>query len=165
MTPWDVMGDDLLVEPRYRDVLVCLDGSKESWLALEHAVAAAHAVDCRLTLFTVVPETPALIGPTPISRDQLVDDVQREMYGHLARARDAVPDDVSVRTLMKTGDAATRIVETADELGCDAIFLGTRGRGRIGALLGSVSHAVLHRARTAVIVVRATHPEAPRSAD
>jgi nucleotide-binding universal stress UspA family protein len=149
------MGDGILVEPQYRDVLVCVDGSKESWLALEHAVAAAHAFDARLTLLTVVPETPALIGPAPISREQLVNEVQREMYGALARARDAVPADVSVRTLMKTGDAPARIVETADELGCDAIFLGTRGRGRIGALLGSVSHAVLHRARVSVIVVRA----------
>src|SRR4051794_18907164 len=130
------MGDDVLNEPRYSDVLVCVDGSKEAWLALEHAVAAAHAFSARLTLLTVVPETPALIGPAPISREQLVNEVQREMYGFLARARDAVPSDISVRTLMKTGDAATRIGETAAELGCDAIFLGTRGRGRIGALLG-----------------------------
>jgi len=37
----------------------------------------------------------------------------------------------------------------------DAVVLGARGLGRIGALLGSVSQYVLHHAEIPVIVVHA----------
>jgi nucleotide-binding universal stress UspA family protein len=144
-----------LVEPRYRDILVAYDGSPEADQALAHAVAAAHATGARLTLLTVAPETPALIGPAPITREQLADEVAREMQGILGRARDAIPQDISVTTLLRTGDAANEIIRVAEELGCDAILMGTRGRGRIASLLGSVSQEVMHRAPVPVLVVHA----------
>jgi nucleotide-binding universal stress UspA family protein len=136
---------------------VGIDGSNESWLALEHAVAASHVGGCCLTLLTVVPDSPALLGPSPVTREQLAAEVEHELQAVLARARDAVPDDVSVTTLMRAGDAAAAIVAVAAERGCDAIFLGSRGRGRIGSLLGSVSQAVMHRATANVLVVHAPH--------
>ena len=85
----------------------------------------------------------------------LAAEVQEEMESVLAKARDKIPHDVSVTTIMRTGDAATAICRVAEEQRCDAIMMGSRGRGRIGALLGSVSQAVMHRARSNVIVVHA----------
>jgi nucleotide-binding universal stress UspA family protein len=148
--------DGALEEPRYREVLVAIDGSPEADLALAHAVGVAHALNARLTLVAVAPEPPALIAPAAgVTREQLAADIQAEMSGILAAARDAVPDDVSVTTRLLIGDPADEIVRAAEEGGSDLILMGTRGRGRIGALLGSVSQAVLHRARTTVMVVHA----------
>ena len=150
--------DPDLSEPRYHNVLVAFDGSPESWLALGHAVALSHFQGARLTLLTVIPETPPMIGPTPVGREQLAAELQEEMESVLARARDRVPQDVSITTIMRTGDAPSAICKVAHEQNCDAIMLGSRGRGRIGALLGSVSQAVMHKATTNVIVVHAPRP-------
>ena len=150
---------DALIEPRYTNALIAYDGSPEADQALAHGVALAHSSGARLTLLTVVPDAPAIVGPAPITRDQLAAEVESELKSTLAAARDALPQDVSVTTLMRTGDAASSIVGVAKELRCDVILMGTRGRGRIGSLFGSVSLAVMHRAPVPVIVV---HVPAPR---
>jgi nucleotide-binding universal stress UspA family protein len=49
----------------------------------------------------------------------------------------------NVRMLLEMGDAAKRIVETAREVKCGLLLLGSRGRGGFKELLlGSVSHKV-----------------------
>lgn len=54
-----------------------------------------------------------------------------------------------------TGDPAHTLVDIADRHACDAIIMGGRGQGPLRtALLGSVSHEVLHAARMPVTIVR-----------
>jgi nucleotide-binding universal stress UspA family protein len=65
-----------------------------------------------------------------------------------------MPEDISVTTRLLGGEASRAIVTAAREAGCDLIVMGSRGRGRLqGALLGSVSQAVLHAAPVRVLVV------------
>jgi len=58
-------------------------------------------------------------------------------------------------TEVLTGDTAHRIVKRADELGCDSIVMGTRGRTAIGNLvLGSVANKVVHLTKLPVTLVK-----------
>lgn len=58
-----------------------------------------------------------------------------------------------------SGDPAPTLIEIAGRYGCEAIILGARGMGALrGALLGSVSQAVLHASRLPVTIVK--HAEA-----
>lgn len=51
-------------------------------------------------------------------------------------------------------DAASTILRTAEQLGVDAIVMGTRGRGKIAqAILGSVAQTVAAHARVPVTIV------------
>jgi nucleotide-binding universal stress UspA family protein len=60
------------------------------------------------------------------------------------------------RVVNREGDIAALILAEAADLGAGVIVLGTRGRGGVKSLmLGSVSHAVLHHADRAVLVVPA----------
>ena len=53
------------------------------------------------------------------------------------------------------GHAAEVISQTADDLGCDHIVMGTHGRGALADLLaGSTTVRVVHQARVPVILVK-----------
>jgi len=53
------------------------------------------------------------------------------------------------------GNAAEVIARRAVELGCEQIIMGTRGLGRVGAmLLGSVTTAVIQHAPCPVTLIR-----------
>ena len=68
----------------------------------------------------------------------------------------ALPHDLSVTTLLRHGDPAEQILAVLAEQPFDLLCLGARGRGRVtGALLGSVSTAVLHHSSVPVVVL---HP-------
>ena len=52
-----------------------------------------------------------------------------------------------VETLLRRGYAAEGIIETAEEVGCDLIVMGTHGRtGLTRLLMGSVAENVLPKA-------------------
>ena len=140
--------------PPARSVLVPVDGSEESWLALGHAVAIARIYHSRVTLVTVVPDPPPLYGAAAAQHGEIAAATLAEMERVLAEARDAMPQDLSVTTRLLAGEASHAIVTAARDGGHDLIVMGSRGRGRLqGALLGSVSQAVLHAAPVRVLVV------------
>jgi nucleotide-binding universal stress UspA family protein len=53
------------------------------------------------------------------------------------------------------GDAAQRIMETASEVKCGLLILGSRGRGGFKELLlGSVSHKITNHADCPVLIAK-----------
>jgi len=140
----------------FRRILVAHDGSPDSDAALELAVELARDQNATLTLLTVVPE----LSAAAVSVAAGAYDIDR-VYGEInRRACDAVADDVTVRTVVRHGAPANVIAELAADH--DLVVMGTHGRGRLGeALAGSVSRAVVHSLRGAVLLTRA--PATPRS--
>jgi len=134
----------------YREILVAVDGSRESQRALDHAVELARDEHARLTLVTVV-------APVTLSQVSALTSVAcvRDAYAKvLHNARDAVPDDVGVTTMLLEGNPAREIVRLARTGRYDLVVMGTHGRSRLaGALLGSVSREVLHCAQTPVLLM------------
>ena len=54
-----------------------------------------------------------------------------------------------------TGDPANTIIDVAERFACDMILMGSHGTSALReALLGSVSHEVLHAARIPVMIVK-----------
>jgi nucleotide-binding universal stress UspA family protein len=139
----------------FRNLLVAVDGSSSSWLALRAALTVAHRDAAVMTLVAVAPDVAQQIarwggpvGYVPESQEDL-DGIARDILDEAVRR---LPQDISVRMLARRGNVATEILGAADEGDYDAIVLGARGVGKVGALLGSVSHEILHRARIPVFV-------------
>jgi nucleotide-binding universal stress UspA family protein len=121
-----------------------------------------YAVDqgSRLTLLTVVPNPPGWAATAGVSPRQLADQMETEAVTRLRELAEALPQDLSVTTLLRHGDPAEQILALLREEPFDMLCMGARGRGRItGAVLGSVSTAVLHHSPIPVVVI---HP--PRDA-
>ena len=138
-------------------LLVAIDGSANAELALTAAVTAARRDNATITLITVAPDlaaTPATWSmPIGCSFDQseLDTDARERLDATIAR----IPADISVQTIYRRGKAGPEIIRAAKEGDYDAIILGARGVGRVGALMGSVSSHVLHHADIAVFVAHA----------
>jgi nucleotide-binding universal stress UspA family protein len=150
-----------LETPHYHRILAALDASADLDDVLAHAVLGAQVNRARLTLLMVVPPPPAWSGARPEAAASLGPNLEALFERELARARDAVPDDVSVTTILDHGHAAARILEHAREGAYDLVILGSRGHGGLRAAADSVSLKVLHHSPVPVLVVRVPHSPDP----
>ena len=141
--------------PTFHRILVAIDGSRHSDLALSVAVALAERDHARLTVLTVIPnvtESAAMAygaGVDPIAMQR---DADTSAEKTIRAALEEVPDEQPVETVQRRGHAGPEIVEQVKAGDHDIVILGARGLGRIGSMFGSVSQHVLHHAKSAVFV-------------
>jgi len=148
--------------PRYPRILVALDETPAAAFALRHAVPYAIDQRSQLTLLTVVPAPPRMVAAAGVSPQQLAEEMERHADQHLRRVTATLPRELSVTTILRHGDPAEEILDVVRSQPVDLVCMGARGRGRItGALLGSVSSAVLHHSPVPVVVLHAPHEPDP----
>jgi nucleotide-binding universal stress UspA family protein len=139
----------------FRNILVAIDGSRAAGAALEEAIDLAVSDGARLTLISVaVPPRFRYSGPmyVPYPTEH---DLERAAWEVAERGEALVPVDVAVSSVVRSGRPAAAIVAQAEEGGHDLVVVGSRGLGRLGALvLGSVSRAVCARSSVPVLVAR-----------
>jgi nucleotide-binding universal stress UspA family protein len=149
----------------YRNILVAIDGSPDADAALAHAAELARDQRARLTLVTAVPQVPATAllasGAAP-PRSEVI-----KHYAELLRvAAAALPEDVSVTTLLVEGPAPRALIERSRSGAFDLIVMGSHGHGRLHtSLLGCVSQKVMQASPIPVLLIRAAQEaEAPAPA-
>jgi nucleotide-binding universal stress UspA family protein len=153
----------------FHNILVAVDGSADADAALAHAIDLAECEHTRLTLMTAVAEVP----PTAYvvageQTGQLIERAQAQAESIIRQARDRVPADLPVTTVLSDQPIRIALIRQIKEGHHDLVVMGSRGRGAVrAALLGSVSHYVLHHSRVPVLIVHAERsprlriPEAP----
>jgi len=142
--------------PRYPRILVALDETPAAAFALRHVVPYAVDQRSQLTLLTVVPDPPRFAVTAGVPPEQMTEQMERDAERHLRHVTATLPQTLSVTTILRHGDPAEEILGLVRAQPVDLICMGARGRGRVsGALLGSVSSAVLHHSPVPVIVM---HP-------
>ena len=147
-------------------VVVGIDGSPAAEAALAFAfdeashhgwtVVALHAWDVPSYDLLIVPN-----GPVPVPLTDVADDEIRLTAEVLAGFRDDYPD-VDVEERLVRGPAISSLVAASADAAM--VVIGTHGHGpAMGALLGSVSNGLLHKAKVPVAVVPPL-PTAPSAA-
>ena len=146
----------------FHNILVAVDGSPDAEQALTEAIDLAESEHSRLTLMTGVPQLPATAYLTVgAAVKEFVEDAHAEAEAILQSARERVPEDVLVTVVLSERPIRAALIrQIADGLH-DLVVMGSRGRGAISAaLLGSVSHYVLHHSPVPVLIVHADRSKA-----
>lgn len=136
-----------------RPVVVGVDGSRDGEAALGFAFDAAATRGVTLTAVHAWHDPFASATPAPQpDPTSPVGDEQEVLAERLAGWGEKYPD-VTVERVVLRGRAGRVLVEQSER--AQLLVVGTRGRGDVASLvLGSVSHAVVHRAHCPVAVVR-----------
>jgi nucleotide-binding universal stress UspA family protein len=139
-------------------IVIATDGSAGGRAAVIEGLALARAFGAEVLFVSVHARVVAIYGG-PYYQQQLSE--------ALAGPREALADamalaaeaDVPAEEDLREGDAADEIVRAAKSHEADLIVVGSRGLGRVaGAILGSVSNAVVHHAAVPVLVVKQPSP-------
>jgi nucleotide-binding universal stress UspA family protein len=151
----------------FHNILVAVDGSPHADEALVQAIDLAMSEHARLTLITAEPETPASVYTAPGEWvGELMEQNRACAEAALRRARDRVPADLPVTTVLTEQPIRAAMICQIKEGHHDLVVMGSRGRGAIrSSLLGSVSHYVLHHSPVPVLIVHAESSPELVSAD
>jgi nucleotide-binding universal stress UspA family protein len=126
----------------FQNILVAVDGTADADAALAHAIDIAESEHARLTLMSAVAEFP----PTAYlaageEMGKLSETAHRQAEAVIRHARDQVPADLPVTTVLTDEPIRPALIRQIKEGRHDLVVMGSRGRGTVrAALLGSVSH-------------------------
>lgn len=135
-----------------KKILVAVDGSEYSNVAVKKAGELAEKFGSKVTLLNVV-------KPLSVFHEgvEIVEALQKDEAMQILRKSKEILIDMEIdsKTLFRKGDPTSEIVDIARENDVDLIVIGSRGFSGIKMfLLGSVSKRVTEHAHCSVLVVR-----------
>ena len=145
----------------YTNIMIALDGSRESLQAVREALALVErGLHADIALVNVQ-EAASLLQLATQDSDAIAA-AAVEAGEHLMAEGAALLDAAGMGYSMEVvlGEPGSVLVDMAEQLGADMVIIGARGMGAIeSALVGSVSKAVISRCSRPVLVVRAPEME------
>ena len=143
----------------FKHILVPVDGSPTSQLAVERAIQLAKAFDSRVsTIFVIDPYPFTGVGTDfAYGQAEYLSAATAEANAAVREAKAAFTEaGITVEASVIESHTAWRgVVHAADSMQADLIVMGSHGRSGLEKLvLGSVTQAVLSHTKLPVLVVR-----------
>lgn len=152
---------------RFHRILVAVDGSAGSELALDEAIRLAQTQGAQLRLVHVMDELKWVNGFESARAyfDDVLPRMRKSGEDLLARGLSrAITADVQAESelvIQSAGRASDNIADEARRWGADLIVAGTQGRHGVDrVLLGSTAEQIVRHASVPVLLVRAHAPAA-----
>ena len=155
--------------PEIRKILYATDLSENSAYAFYFAIDFAQKHNANIIILHVVEPIPIPPDVSPyiergrivkIEKDNIneaIEEIKNRLQSFCRRVEGQIGPpciDLVSKTLVPLGHPTEEILNTADREDCDLIILGTHGKGFLThTFFGSVSSAVLHRARKPVFII------------
>ncbi len=136
-----------------KNILVPLDGSKNSIRALSNAIVLAKQTDAVITGLFVIQAFPTEIDVVMT----VVGKALSKHYKHFMPIAKAMCTKKGIKFLdvIEYGEKGSTIVSFAHSNNFDLIVIGSRGMGRIKEVfLGSTSNYVLHSSKIPVMIIK-----------
>lgn len=140
----------------FSKMLVPVDGSENSFRALDQAIFLAKSTGASVTAMHVIESPPTVYVESQKLLDELLANYRAESAKVLDKCKQVANESgVKIETAIAEGDAASNITGYAHKEGFDLIIIGSRGLGRFKEMvLGSVSNKVLHHVKCSVLIVK-----------
>ena len=140
----------------FSKVLVPIDGSENSFRALDAALLLSEKLGAKVTAIHVMEDIPVLHIQSEKLLRQLLDAYKKESQKILLKCSEiSARKGLSIDTKLLQGNAGSAILDFCKKEKYDTIVMGSRGMGKFKELvLGSVSNKVVHHSSCPVMIVR-----------
>jgi nucleotide-binding universal stress UspA family protein len=140
----------------FTNILVPVDGSDNSYRALDAALILSEKLGSSITVIHVMEQFPI----THIGSEKLLSEVleayKKENQDILSKCTEiAIQKGLTIKTLLLEGNPASLILDYSKKEKFDLLIMGSRGLGKFKELiLGSVSGKIVHHSPCAVMLIR-----------
>jgi len=138
-------------------ILLPVDGSELSLEAVRFAVRLARS-GLRVSAVLANVQEPASLYEMVVAHDaEVIDRISAQAGAHALAPAETLLNQagISFESEVAKGDPAHTLVDIVERFGCDMVLMGARGMGTLrSALLGSVSHEMLHAAGVPVMIIK-----------
>lgn len=140
---------------QYKNILVAVDGSEQSYDALREAIETAQANDSQLKILYVLNDKLANI-PVHLDTMTLYKSVQEHSDHVVDQVQGYLKDtEVSFEIVRLTGSPKREIINYSKENNIDLIVLGSTGLDAIDRfIIGSITQYIVNHASCNVMVVK-----------
>jgi len=148
-----------------KKILYATDLSENSSYAFRYAIDIAKKYDARIIILHAIEPMPPYAEVYGTLTDEfrkkqheeMIESMKNNLQGFCKETETQIGSpcvELVSKILVPVGHPPEAILNAADKEGCDAIVIGTHGKGFLShTFLGSVSNAVLHRTRKPVFII------------
>lgn len=148
---------DVLVMPndgvlKWDNILLAVDGSRNSEVAALRTISLAQVYGTELNVLSVVDVTDEFYTQAPDAVDKMIESARMvvDEVKTIAKA-----SKIRANSYVKEGEAHEKIIDMADEVKANLICVGSHGRtGLRRLLMGSVTEKVIGNATCPVLVIK-----------
>ena len=125
--------------------------------SLDHALILSSKLDSRLTILYVLEIPPFVYIQSQKLVNSIMSELEKEAKEILQNCNKRAKNyNLEIETIFLEGqNVGSIIIDYIEKNNFDYIVIGSRGKGKFKhAILGSVSHRVLHHSKVPVLVVK-----------
>ena len=140
----------------FTNILVPVDGSDNSYRALDAALLLLEKLGSNITVVHVMEQVPITHIESEKLLSELLEAYKKENQDILSKCSEiAHQKGLTIKTLLLQGNPASVILDYSKKEKSDLLIMGSRGMGKFKELiLGSVSSKIVHHSTCAVLLIR-----------
>jgi nucleotide-binding universal stress UspA family protein len=140
----------------FTNLLVPVDGSDNSYRALDAALVLSEKLGSNITVIHVMEEIPITHIGSEKLLNELLEAYKKENQDILLKCSEIASEKgLTINTFLLQGNPASVILDYSKKEKFDIVIMGSRGIGKFKELiLGSVSNKIVHHSPCAVLLIR-----------
>jgi nucleotide-binding universal stress UspA family protein len=140
----------------FTKILVPVDGSDNSYKALEAALILSEKLGSNISVVNVMEQVPITHIESEKLLGELLEAYKKENQEILSKCSDiAHQKGITIKTVLLQGNPAPVILDYSKKENFDLVIMGSRGMGKFKELiLGSVSSKIVHHSPCAIMIIR-----------